>query len=97
MNLSLLDISTCPYCNSSPCICPKANYTGGLINSIGQRQLKRGKYITVVSGVVHQADFKTLRQRLGTGGVWASDYCTFRGKVTRRITPLLKQLGYRIP
>ena len=99
MNISLLSFSFCSYCAqpTSDCICPKTRSQGGSVTSIAQKALKKGKYVTLVSGNLNPEDFKKIKQMLGTGGSLTGQLTTFRGKVSKRVKNILGGLGYRLP
>lgn len=87
----------CVFCNeyTGECVCPLEGKTK-LIFSIGEKILKKKKWITTVYGQIDKKDFKTLKDKIGTGGNHFQDKIQLRGCVAMRVKNLLKEMDYEI-
>ena len=95
MSASFID--TCIYCNfpTELCFCPHQSNKSKLVSEIREKSFKK-KWVTEIIGSIDKEDFKTLKDKLGTGGKYFVDKIELRGKITDRCLDLLKKLGYHL-
>lgn len=86
----------CPVCNNeyARCICIKTKECKKIILSVTEEQIKKSKFVTIVHGIDCFEDFKTIKNKVGTGGTFIDNVGSFRGRISKRILKILHQLGY---
>lgn len=89
----------CSYCNFLPayCNCPLVTQKGNKnIKSIKERIIKNKLWVTEIEGSISILDFKCIKSKLGTGGLYEPQKVQVRGKVAERVSKLLLTLGYTV-
>jgi translation initiation factor 1 len=79
---------------------PDPSVPGAAVRVQRERKGRRGKTVSVVSGVPgpearRQELLKSLKQRLGAGGALEGEAIVIQGDHRDRIVELLNQMGYR--
>ncbi len=93
----------CPRCGHAPCLCHALDLPARQQTAYIQRDRKRrrGKTVTVVSGLQHStATFKelltTLKTTCGAGGTLKDGEIEIQGDQREKVAAKLRELGYKV-